>query len=74
MPIEAGELELITAGPRVHNAVLVIVGQIPVAFMRTLTLGSIWTWDRGRQHVSIGTFLSLLQNGVYDILEMKHHL
>lgn len=62
MPIEAGELELITAGPRVHNAVLVIVGQIPVAFVRTLTLGTIWTWstDMAASSVELVTRIATL--------------
>lgn len=44
-PIKAGELELITAGTCVHHTVLVIVGQIPAAFVWTLALSSVWTWS-----------------------------
>lgn len=42
-PIEAGEIGTNTPYTIVHNAVLIIVGQIPVALLWTLALGTIWT-------------------------------
>lgn len=42
-PIEAGEIGTNTPYSIVHNAVLIIVGQIPVALLWTLALGTIRT-------------------------------
>lgn len=42
-PIEAGEIGTNTPNTIVHNTVLIVVGQIPVALLWTLALGTIWT-------------------------------
>lgn len=43
VPAEAGEFGTITPCSTVHDAVLIVVGQIPVAWMGTLALSTIWT-------------------------------
>lgn len=42
-PIEAGEIGTNTPYTIVHNAVLIVVGQIPMALLWTLALSTIWT-------------------------------
>lgn len=44
--IEACELGIVTPCTIVHDAMLFIVGQIPVALMWTLALSTIWTWKK----------------------------
>lgn len=44
VPIETGELGIATPGTSVTDTVLIIIGQVPVAFMWTLALSCIWTW------------------------------
>ena len=43
VPTEAGELGTMAPCTIIPDAVLIVVGQVPVAFMWTLALRAIWT-------------------------------
>lgn len=46
VPIEAGELGTMAPCTIIPDAVLIVVGQVPVALVWTLALRAIWTWRK----------------------------